>query len=267
MRKGVGLGALTRTTHTRSTYTTHGAALQKSQIDHLTTQLSVFQSQLSAFARTHAAAIRSTPAFRHEFARMCAAIGVDPLITSRGRRGGGGGGGGGSFWAELLGADVGDFYFELAVRVVEVCRRTRAENGGLISVVEVVERLSGGGGGGGGGGEGDGGGGGGGVGEEDVLRAVEALRPLGSGFAVVQVGRRMMVRSVPRELNRDQATVLGTIEICGFGVAASMVRVNLGWEPARVTTVLEDLVTEGLVWVDEQAEEREYWVPGVMGKK
>lgn len=247
MRKGVGLGALTRTTHTRSTYTTHGAALQKSHIDQLTTQLSVFQSQLSHFARTHAADIRSNPAFRHEFARMCAAIGVDPLASSGGRKGG-------SFWAELLGGSVGDFYFELAVRVVEVCRRTRGENGGLIAVAEVVDRL------GGGGGEG-------GVGEEDVLRAVEALKPLGSGFAVVAVGRRLMVRSVPRELNRDQATVLGTIEICGFGVAASMVRVNLGWEAGRVVTVLEDLVAEGLVWVDEQAEEREYWVPGVMGNK
>ncbi|KAH8150267.1 uncharacterized protein LAJ45_05478 [Morchella importuna] len=204
MRKGVGLGALSRTTHTRSTYTTHGAALQKSHIDQLTTQLSVFQSQLSHFARTHAADIRSNPAFRHEFARMCAAIGVDPLASSSGKKG--------SFWAELLGGSVGDFYFELAVRVVEVCRRTRGENGG---------------------GRGEG------VGEEDVLRAVEALKPLGSGFAVVAVGRRLMVRSVPRELNRDQATVLGTIEICGFGVAASMVRVNLGWEAARVVTVLE----------------------------
>ncbi|KAH0608544.1 uncharacterized protein H6S33_001678 [Morchella sextelata] len=255
MRKGVGLGALTRTTHTRSTYTTHGAALQKSHIDQLTTQLSVFQAQLSHFARTHAADIRSNPAFRHEFARMCAAIGVDPLASSSGKKG--------SFWAELLGGSVGDFYFDLAVRVVEVCRRTRGENGGLIAVAEVVDRLRGGA-------EGEGEGEAeaeGGVGEEDVLRAVEALKPLGSGFAVVAVGRRLMVRSVPRELNRDQATVLGTIEICGFGVAASMVRVNLGWEAARVVTVLEDLVAEGLVWVDEQAEEREYWVPGVMGKK
>jgi ESCRT-II complex subunit VPS22 len=68
---------------------------------------------------------------------MCAAIGVDPLASSKG------GGEGGSFWAQMLGSDVGDFYFELAVRVVEVCRKTREQNGGLVAVEEVRERLGG----------------------------------------------------------------------------------------------------------------------------
>ena len=36
---------------------------------------------------------------------MCAAIGVDPLASSKG------------FWAEMLG--MGDYYYELGVRVVE----------------------------------------------------------------------------------------------------------------------------------------------------
>lgn len=78
--------------------------------------------------------IRSNPAFRTEFARMCTAIGVDPLASSTNKKG--------SFWAEMLGTSVNDFYFELAVRVVEVCRRTREENGGLIAVGEVKERIS-----------------------------------------------------------------------------------------------------------------------------
>lgn len=41
----------------------------------------------------------------------------------------------------MLGGDVNDFYFELAVRVVEVCRGTRGENGGLIAVGECKERV------------------------------------------------------------------------------------------------------------------------------
>lgn len=36
---------------------------------------------------------------------------------------------------------MNDFYFELAVRVVEVCRDTRAENGGLMAVEEIVKRV------------------------------------------------------------------------------------------------------------------------------
>ena len=36
---------------------------------------------------------------------------------------------------------MNDFYFELAVRVVEVCGATREENGGLIGVKEVKDRI------------------------------------------------------------------------------------------------------------------------------
>lgn len=41
----------------------------------------------------------------------------------------------------MLGTSVNDFYFELAVKVVEVCGMTREENGGLIGVKEVRERI------------------------------------------------------------------------------------------------------------------------------
>jgi len=69
---------------------------------------------------------------------MCSAIGVDPLASSNSGEGGKGGGG---LWGKYLGTSVNDFYFELAVRVVEVCGRTREENGGLIGVKEVRERV------------------------------------------------------------------------------------------------------------------------------
>lgn len=69
---------------------------------------------------------------------MCAAIGVDPLASSSGA---GQREGGGSLWSQLLGGSVNDFYFELAVRVVEVCGQTREENGGLMPVKECRQRI------------------------------------------------------------------------------------------------------------------------------
>lgn len=69
---------------------------------------------------------------------MCSAIGVDPLASSSGA---GVRDGGGSLWSQLLGGSVNDFYFELAVRVVEVCGETREENGGLIGAKELKERI------------------------------------------------------------------------------------------------------------------------------
>ena len=134
-RKGVGLAAFDRSRITSAQYATHGSTLRSSNAQALETQLAVFRSLLQQFAQTHAKDIRSNPSFRAQFARMCSAIGVDPLASSNS------GSGGGSIWSQLLGRSVNDFYFELAVRVVEVCSETREENGGLIEVRKVKERL------------------------------------------------------------------------------------------------------------------------------
>lgn len=137
-RRGVGLGAFTNRTTTSQSYASHGSALRSSHADSLKTQLSVFQSLLHSFALEHASTIKSDPTFRAEFARMCNAIGVDPLAASNVK---GKGGGRESLWAKLLGSDVNDFYFEVAVRVVELCRETRGENGGLLGVTECCRRV------------------------------------------------------------------------------------------------------------------------------
>ena len=136
-RKGVGLAAFDRSRITSAQYASHGNNLRSSHSTSIATQLSVFRSLLQQFAQTHAKDIRSNPSFRAEFARMCAAIGVDPLASSSGSKDGGG-----NFWAQMLGGSVNDFYFELAVRVVEVCGATREENGGLIGVKEVKDRIT-----------------------------------------------------------------------------------------------------------------------------
>ena len=64
---------------------------------------------------------------------MCSSIGVDPLVggSTSGRRGKG--------W-NLLG--VGEFWIRVGTRVVGICRRTRGENGGFISVLEVKRILA-----------------------------------------------------------------------------------------------------------------------------
>ena len=45
------------------------------------------------------------------------------------------------FWADILG--VGDYYYELGVAIVHICLKTRHENGGIISVAEVVSAFHG----------------------------------------------------------------------------------------------------------------------------
>lgn len=95
---------------------------------------------------------------------------------------------------------------------------------------------------------------------DDILRAVKSLEPLGSGFAIIKVGSKQFIRSIPKELNTDQATVLEVIQILGF-VTVSMLQLNLNWEKARSQTVIDDLLADSLVWVDTQGAEKEYWSP------
>jgi ESCRT-II complex subunit VPS22 len=196
---------------------------------------------------------------------MCAALGIDPLASSSGSAGKDGGG---SFWAQLLGGSVNDFYFELAVKVVEVCGATREENGGLIGVREVKERimskrmdgaaeiteydytdqprvpkLT--------------------MSSDDILRAVTTLKPLGSSYSTLTVGHKVYIRSVPKELNTDQSAVLEAAQLLGY-VSVSMIMLNLRWPRARAKTAVDDLVSESMLWVDKQCTEWEYWSPGFM---
>lgn len=135
-----GLSAFSRSTITSAQYASHGSQLRSSHTTALQNQLAVFQASLHEFSKSHGREIRSNPTFRAEFARMCNAIGVDPLVSSNTSQLGASEKNG-SFWAQMLGGSVNDFYFELAVRVVEVCRETRAENGGMIAVDEVARRV------------------------------------------------------------------------------------------------------------------------------
>lgn len=86
---------------------------------------------------------------------------------------------------------------------------------------------------------------------------------MGSAYSVVRVGSKPYIRSVPKELNTDQSSVLEAVQVLGY-VSASMLMVNLKWARARAQTALEDLVGEGMLWVDKQSEEWEYWSPGFM---
>ena len=242
-RRGVGLGAFSTSSHLRKSYTTYGSALKSANAESLSTQLSVFQSLLHNFALEHATTIKSNPTFRAEFARMCNAIGVDPLAGSNVKKAD-------SLWAKVLGHDVNDFYFAVGVRVVEMCQATRAENGGLLGVKECCESVA----------KGKAIGGGLQVSEDDILRSVKSLSPLGSGFSIITIAGKQFIRSVPKELNTDQSTVLEVLQLLG-NVTVSLLRVNLKWDKARAVTVLEDLLADSLVWIDVQCPEPEYWSP------
>jgi ESCRT-II complex subunit VPS22 len=242
---GVGLAAFERQQQSQRSFVELSNELSQTQLQNLHSQLAQFRTALLRFASTHRDAIRRDPAFRHAFQKMCSSIGVDPLAGPR--RGG--------WWAEVLG--LGDWQYELGVQIVDICVVTRERNGGLIEMNDLVRML-----------------GklrgieGGAVTEEDVVRSIKTLQPLGAGYEVIDVGGgRKMVRSVVKELDADQAVVLAVAQEEGGRVVEDLLIERRGWTRERARAALQNMhLRDGLCWIDEQDEHASvsYWVPSAM---
>ncbi len=219
---------------------TKGAQLNREKWDEMARQMKRFESHLEQFAHAHKSSIQNDPAFRAQFHRMCATLGVDPLTSRKG------------MWAQLLG--VGDYYYELAVRAIEVCVATRPLNGGVISLSELVRHLQrrrsrdv--------------------VSEDDVERAVGKLDVLGGGYSVVATGRGKIVTSVPIELSLDHTRIL---DICGTKgyTTITEIRRDAGWPESRARKAVKFLLESEIAWVDEQTRgEPAFWILGLMNNQ
>lgn len=97
---------------------------------------------------------------------------------------------------------MGDFYYELGIQIIEACIFSRTNDGGLTELNEIMRRVE--------------------VmrgmskkkdnkqqiSEDDIVRAINTLKPLSGGYEVLQIGNRKLVRSVPKELDKDQSSLL-----------------------------------------------------------
>lgn len=241
---GVGLAAFDRHEQSKRSFAELSTELSQSQVEHLHSELNQFRTALAHFASTHRESIKSNPSFRHAFQQMCSSIGVDPLAGPRK----------GGWWAEMLG--LGDWQYELGVQIVDVCVSTRERNGGLVEMSELlrlVSKLRGVGSGV--------------ITEDDVVRSIKTLQPLGAGYQVVEIGGQKMVRSVVKELDEDQNVVLAIAQEEGGRVVEDLVIRRKGWTRDRTRAALENmLLRDGLCWLDDQDERygRAYWVPAAM---
>ena len=124
------------------------------------------------------------------------------------------------FWTEILG--IGDFYYELAVQIIEICFSMRAETGGLLEMNLLISKLK--------------------VMRgnkseitvEDVERSIRTLEPLGSGYEIIKLNTRTNIQTVPREFSQDQS----------------------------FETTVMSLLSEGLIWVDTKTKSGkcDYWI-------
>lgn len=242
MRRRAGVGAIQKHKLEQEKYRDKGTEIQDTQFEQMIKQMEVFRINLEEFASKHKNEIKKNAEFRKQFQDMCASIGVDPLATGKG------------FWSVL---GMNDFYYELAVQIVEVCLATNEKNGGLIILGELRTRLIKARGQGKHHQE---------ISQDDLLRATKKLKMLGSGFTVLPIGKgQYMVQSVPVELSMDHTAVLQQVSNSAQGfTSVSLLQSELGWEEDRCKRSLDYMLKEGLAWIDRQDEnEHFYYFPSM----
>ncbi|RIA98538.1 vacuolar-sorting protein SNF8 [Glomus cerebriforme] len=238
MRKfGAGVSQIKRQQQANNQYREIGNTFADQQMEQMKAQLQIFKSNLVEFSRKYRKNIRKDPVLRQHFQTMCSTTGVDPLASNKG------------FWAELLG--VGDFYYELGIQIIDVCLSTRGRNGGLVELGELKRQLIKMRSGGSSVQE---------ISDDDIIRSIKTLKPLGNGFEILQIGDRKMVRSVPRELNKDQTDILVLAQERGY-VTKELLSAEFGWGNERINDAIDSLLIDGLCWIDKQVHPPEYWVP------
>jgi ESCRT-II complex subunit VPS22 len=216
--------------------------LASEQISQFSSQLDSFKTKLEEFAVKHKDEIRKNSQFRRHFQEMCATVGVDPLASSKG------------FWAEKLG--FGEFYYQLSVKIIEVCLSTANVNGGIMTIDDLRNRLfksqprnqreA--------------------ISNDDIIRAVKKLKTLGHGFELIAMGGgRFLIQCVPGELSMDDARVLQLAEENNCYVTRELLMDRLCWDDVRIDLVIERLMKDGRAWIDEQATDTEayYYFPSL----
>ena len=200
-----------------------GQKLYQQQIEAAEQQLHLFQTRLEEFARKYKKEIKDDPKFRNDFNQMCMQIGVDPLQSRQG------------FWSKLLG--VGDFYHELSIKVIDVCLGLKQRNGGMVPIEDVLEgvkktygkekvpKISPG----------------------DIETALKNLKSIGEGYSVIKIGKKLFVKTVSFEVDRDVEEVLELAKDTGYIVDKG----GLKMSQERFDNAINKLLQEGFVWVDQ----------------
>jgi ESCRT-II complex subunit VPS22 len=247
-RRKVGIARLKADQERREKLSSLGSTMEKEKSSSVAETLQSFKQCLTDFAGKHRDKINDDPEFRMQFHKMCNSVGVDPLASSKG------------FWSDILG--YGDFYFELGIVIIQICLQTRSSNGGLLSLIELMDKLK--------------------IRSQnqshkhltttdDVLRSIEKLSALGGGFRIININNKQFILSIPLEINNDHEILLKVAHEVeqntpnDSGITQNLLLMKHGWSNERFHHVLTPLLYEGIVWVDDSnnIREKSYYFPTI----
>lgn len=240
-----GLASFDDASQQKHKYESLGQQLLKQRRDALETQLESFQSALITFKQQYDKELSSNPQIRTQFNQICRSFGVDPLVAS----------------SSIHGSKMEEEekYNQLALKIIEICKITKKLNGGIILVHDVMTlintdtsfmndlKVT--------------------ITEKDVMKTLDRLQSLGNELQLLVIGNKNYVKSIAEDLNPDQNVILSTTDVIGY-VTVKILRDNFQWTVIRCRSNLDDLVSNGMLWLDTQAEdgEKKYWIAASIGE-
>lgn len=100
---------------------------------------------------------------------------------------------------------------------------------------------------------------------DDLLRSINKLNILGGGIKVFKSGKTYIVQSVAKELSMDHSAILQMAQENNGHVDKELIIKELHWNENRIQKVINDMIMEGLIWIDTQTESgsTSFWFPGL----
>lgn len=214
-------------------YVAIGAALNSEASTAVAKQLVSLEELVMQLEKRHGKEILGDPQARAALADICLCLGIDPLQVSLERH-----------------ARTPEFYARLSVAIVQVCQGLGAQNGGCMSLSKLHHQLQTL------------------LGEKltakEITKAISDLSVLGPDVRLEKLSNgSSVVRTVTGELSSAQGEVYVACDALGY-VSTEVLRDNLGWSVEHSQDVLDNMVSTGFLWVDEQVSPSHYWNPGTV---
>ena len=212
---------------------------EQTRVKTLKDTILTLQSCLQQIVENQKSVLQGDEEYQKKFYKLCNDIGVDPFTQKKG------------FLSGLLNQNLDEFYKSLGMRVLRICMNTRYENGGLIRLSEIKQRLNQN--------KSDH------VHSDDIRVAVQKLSCLSSSLSIEKIeddsGTVEYVKSADMEFTGDSLKVLSKANRLKGKVRAS----DMGVENTdKWTKELELFVEQGIAWIDYHEGIITYYFPSIV---
>ncbi|GMM50687.1 ESCRT-II subunit protein [Starmerella bacillaris] len=173
------------------------------------------------------------PSSRAALAEICLSLGINPLHLSLEKH-----------------SRTPEFYARLQVAVINISQGLSSQNSGCMSLkqlqhqvqTQLREKVT----------------------IKEVTKAITDLNVLGPGLRLETLSNGLeVVRTVTGELSSAQGEVYIACDALGY-VSTEVLHDNLGWTMEHSQEVLDNMVSTGFLWIDDQVSPAHYWNPGII---